>query len=174
MKKFSADHFLSISALVTAVVAVWIAVVEQRSNREYQRLSVEPYIELANTNRDGYERLLTNSGLGPARVQTVEVKIDGKDVSNWRQAIKILASKEPSYITTGGLWNGRQIQAGETITLVHLTDKEIVPAFHRNVHKMKMKICYCSMYKECWIKENSKLPVEVTQCPSNGKTSFPN
>ncbi len=45
MKKISGDHILSVSAIITAVVAVWIAVVEQQSNREYQRLSVEPYIE---------------------------------------------------------------------------------------------------------------------------------
>ena len=64
MPKPITDHLLSVSALVTAVVAVWIAVVEQRSNREYQRLSVEPYIELANSNANIYERLLVNNGLG--------------------------------------------------------------------------------------------------------------
>jgi len=44
MKKITGEQAMSISALITAVVAVWIAVIEQRSNREYQRLSVEAFI----------------------------------------------------------------------------------------------------------------------------------
>jgi len=63
MTKFSTEHILSISALITAVVAVWIMVVEQQPSREYQRLLVEPYVELSNTNKNGYGRLLMNTRL---------------------------------------------------------------------------------------------------------------
>ena len=66
------------------MVAVWVAVAEQQANREYQRLSVEPYLELSSTNRNGYERVLTNTGLGPARIQTVKVTYDNKPVESWR------------------------------------------------------------------------------------------
>jgi len=173
MKIFSTDHILSISALITAVVAVWIAVVEQQSSREYQRLSVEPYLELSNTNRDGYERLLINTGLGPARIQTVDVKIDGKEVSTWGQAVKILTNEKSTKMTTGGLWLGRQIQARETVVLVHLKENDIAKKVYRNINKVNMKICYCSMYKQCWVKEDSHVPEAVKECPTNSKTKFP-
>ena len=173
MKKISTDHILSISALITAAVAVWIAVVEQQSNREYQRLSVEPYLELSNTNIDGYKRLLTNTGLGPARIETVDVIIDGKEVANWREAINILIDKPKVKFTTSGLWHGRQIQAGDKATLVHLKDLKPANELHQNISKMKMKICYCSMYKDCWIKVNSSIPQAIEECPVDSHKYFP-
>ena len=174
MKKFSTDHILSVSAIITAIVAVWIAVVEQQSSREYQRLSVEPYLELSNTNRNGYERLLINTGLGPARIQTVDVKIDGKKISTWREVVKIFTNEDSTKISTGGLWLGRQIQARETVVLVHLRDNEVAQEVYSNISKVNMKICYCSMYKECWIKEDSQLPKAIKECPTNSNTAFPN
>ena len=173
MRKIKTDHILSISAIITAVVAVWIAVVEQQSNREYQRLSVEPYLELSNSNLNVYERQLVNSGLGPARIQTVEVSFDGKNISNWREAVNITINDNNTPITVSDLWNGRQIKAGERIVLIHLSEEQAARKFHSNISKLKMKICYCSMYKECWIKENSKIPKQVAQCPVNSYKSFP-
>lgn len=173
MKKISTDHALSISALITAVVAVWIAVVEQQSNREYQRLSVEPYLELANSNRNTYERLLTNSGLGPARIQSVDVSIDGVAIRDWSQAIKVLTNVGATSINISDLWQGRQIKAGEQVVLLQLSEKPAALEFHRNVGKLNMKVCYCSIYKDCWIKQSGEVPKAVEQCPADWGSSFP-
>lgn len=136
-------------------------------------MSVEPYIELSYTNRDGYERLLINTGLGPARIETVDVSIDGKDVTNWSEVRNILATSEDTQYIYSGLWKGRQIKAGETLALIHIKESEVAKGFQQNYSKVNMKICYCSMYRECWIKEDHHVPIAVEACPADSQTSFP-
>ncbi len=173
MNKATTEQIMSASALITAVVAVWIAVVEQQSNREYQRSSVEPYLELANSNAKTYERFLTNSGLGPARIESVEVSVNDVEMTGWKDVVNVLTGDDDTPISYSGLWKGRQMKAGEQVTLVHLTEKETARMFHRNIQKLNMKICYCSIYKDCWIKENAKEPQPVSACPVNDNKSFP-
>ena len=173
MRRLSSEQIMSISALITAVVAVFIAVFELQANREYQRLSVEPYLEFSDTNRNGYERILSNSGLGPARIQTVEVSVRGKDISNWKEAVQLLTKDDETSIMLSGLWKGRQIKQGELITLLHLKEEITAQKFLENSHELNMKICYCSIYKECWIKEDNKEPLLISQCPMSNQTSFP-
>jgi len=72
------DKLMSIAAIITAVVAVTIGFVEVRTERQFQKLSVEPYLELGNANRDGYEFILINSGLGPATIKTYLRSVNGE------------------------------------------------------------------------------------------------
>ena len=60
-----ADKLMSIAAIITAAVAVAIGVFKVRTERQFQKLSAEPYLELGHSNRDGYEFLLINNGLSP-------------------------------------------------------------------------------------------------------------
>ena len=173
MKKLDTELTLSISAIITAIVAVWIAVVEQQSNREYQRLSVEPYVELSRSTNDGFKFILVNTGLGPARVKTVEVLIDDKRVGNWGSAVHLLTGVASSRLIVSDIWDGRQIKSGQNIELMHLEDPETIDLLINSSATLNMKICYCSMYRECWIKEMGKIPTQITQCPADAPKSFP-
>ncbi len=168
------DKMVSISAMITAMMAVIIAVVELRTNRKFQRLSVEPYLELFNNlSEDGYERVLVNSGLGPARIKTVDVRIGSKTISSWKEAVEILTGDIDTRVAFGSLWYGRQVRAEETMELVHLTEKETAITFFQNVSKMNMEICYCSIYDDCWLKEDEKIPEPIDKCSTAGRKSFP-
>jgi len=169
----SYDKLVSLSAMATAVVAVIIGVVELQTTREYQRLSVEPYIEIAYTNRTSYEQLLTNSGLGPARIISVDVRIEEKPISNWKEAIIALSGSDDSKHSYAGLWKGRQIKAGEEIVLLHILDKDTAKSFNKNIDKLKISICYCSIYSECWIRKIGKPSEQIDNCPVDWKGSFP-
>ena len=173
MKKLDTELTLSISAIITAIVAVWIAVVEQQSNREYQRLSVEPYVELSRSTKDGFKFILVNTGLGPARVKTVEVLVDDKRVGNWGSAVHKLTGVASSRLSVSDIWDGRQIKSGQNIELMHLEDPKTINLIINSSATRNIKICYCSMYKECWTKEMSKIPAQVTQCPADAPKSFP-
>jgi len=166
------EYVVSISALITAVVAVIIAVVELRTNREYQRLSVEPYFELANHNISEYQFRLINSGLGPGRVERVLATVDGDRVNNWSETVSKLTEIKDTRIITSDLWNGRQLKAGEEVSLLTLSDKVIGRSFHKNFNRVKFSVCYCSIYKECWIKHTEKAPRYVESCPVDWAKSF--
>lgn len=167
------DKIVSISAMITALIAVVIGVVELQTNREFQRLSVEPYIELSNSNRDGYERLLLNTGLGPARIMTIDVAVDGTRVYDWAEVVRLLTGDEDTSIFYSGLWEGRQIRSEEMITLVKLDEEETAKSFFANSSRMTMTICYCSIYKDCWIKENRTNPQPIDYCPAESGKLFP-
>ena len=173
MKNPIADKIVSISAMITAVIAVVIAVVELQTTREFQRLSVEPYLEVSYSNANVYESLLINTGLGPARIKTVDVNVDGSKVSNWGEAVEKLTEDTDTPIRYGALWNGRRIRAEEQVVLLHLTENETALKFQKNISKINIEICYCSVYDDCWIKEGFKSPVPVKKCPATGRQSFP-
>lgn len=166
------DKIMSISAMITALIAVVIGVVELQNNRDFQRLSVEPYLELANSNKDGYEILLVNSGLGPARIKTVDVEVDGSKVSHWGEVVKKLTG-EKMPIVYSSLWNGRQIKPEEQIALMHIEKSEAAKQYFKNSSMVNIKICYCSIYGDCWLKKNFKNPVAIKNCPVNGRERFP-
>ena len=108
--------------------------------------------------------------VGPAKIHSVDVNIEGKNISNWNEAVSTLTGDNNAYTMVSNLWFERQIQAGEDIILLHLSEGPTAKKFHSSSSKLNMKICYCSMYEECWIKEGSKMPELVQQCAN--KNSF--
>jgi len=159
--------------MVTALIALVIGVYELQATREYQRLSVEPYLELAYTNADGFQILLSNSGLGPARIKTADVKFDGIEVSNWREVVTAMGLDDSLKFTYASMWAGRQIKTGETVAIMTVGDQEQGKLFQKSWNKLSIDICYCSIYSECWIKNTSNAIAPVSACPAGAPSSFP-
>ena len=67
-------------------------------------------------------------------------------------------------LTTSDLWRGRQIQAGKSTSLLHINDKKFSPLIQNSIANVNMEICYCSMYKDCWIKQSGFEPRQVEKC----------
>lgn len=86
------DKLVSVCAMITAIVAVVIGVFELQTTREHQRLSVEPYLDLGVTNHPEFSLKLINSGLGPARLVSFNVKMDGQSKNNWNEITHPLAN----------------------------------------------------------------------------------
>lgn len=87
-KEYS-DKIMAIAATVTAVIALVVAVLEVRNQQDFQKLSVEPYIEMGNVGTDQlgyYAFLLVNNGLGPAIIKSGNFTVDGASVSGWYEA----------------------------------------------------------------------------------------
>jgi hypothetical protein len=177
MKADTTERILSLSALVTAITAVSLGIVESRRNDAHRRLSVEPYLQIVNTNANGdYRRLIVNTGLGPARIESVSVAVDGAQVFGWWEVVQKLASaKSPKRtdITYGTVWKGQQIQAGETYAMLHLPKGDVAEDFHANVDELFESVCYCSIYRDCWVLEGSApSPRAVDECPTITPLAF--
>jgi len=176
MKKFRlSDQVVGVSALITAVVAVVVGVAEMQVNREYARLSVEPYLDLYNsTVDDGYTFNIQNSGLGPARIQGVQVKVGDEIMSRWGEVAVSIMEEKPERLsfTESNIWTGLQIQAGVTKVAISIEDKTNARKFHENASKFTYEICYCSIYDECWTKDKDTPPVSVDECPPYLRQGF--
>lgn len=91
------DRILSLSAIVTAVVAVAVSLYEARIDRAHQKVSVWPYVEQGNSLTFGqpYRRMVRNAGIGPARIRSFQVRAAGRPVRTWSEAAAAVACGAP-------------------------------------------------------------------------------
>jgi hypothetical protein len=144
------DTWISLCAAIIALCALFLSIYEGYSIRKHSRLSVRPLVVLdSGINESGSGFRLENSGLGPAIVKWFSVEIDGKQIPHWKAFVEEL--KLPS----GGGYhymnpsNKSVILPGEKKQLFWVIGEKDV-ALRNTRRKITMKICYCSIYEECW------------------------
>lgn len=155
-KKHS-DKIMAISATITAAAALIVAVLEVRNQQDFQKLSIEPYMELGNTGAEQvghYAFFLANNGLGPAIIKSHDLTVDGSSVRSWSEAARITTeTRSPNETLVSDLYTNRRIKASETIELFKITPyTDFAKEFHSemNSSRVKYEICYCSIYEDCW------------------------
>jgi hypothetical protein len=121
-----------------------------------------------------------NSGIGPARIASVQITVDGKPQQRWAQVIEALTGLSQTTFGSNTL-GGRVIRAGETIYPMTLMgepaqlflDKLSGPSDPN--HRIVTQICYCSVFDQCWITSSDSVrsgPEHVEKCPDLGDAEF--
>lgn len=162
------DRILSVCAIIVAVSAVLVAVFEVRTEREFQEISVLPYIYQYDSNRDGaYHRFVHNLETGPALVRSFEIRVDGELVGSWPAAVDALTGENgPMTVTT--LRSGFLLPPDQPLDLLRLPLESIGERFYAEVRaeRLSTRICYCSLYDACWISTDAATePEAVAACP---------
>jgi hypothetical protein len=129
--------------------------------------------------------VLTNEGIGPARIETFELWWRGKSMSSPTQLLKACCTPEPGHghgdpVVGLGLASPRILRAGEHIDFLTVgltaTDREVFVKLNSERDYIRTRVCYCSVFDECWIKEGGDLvqkvesklihPEHVKTCPA--------
>ena len=155
------DRIVSGSAMFVALASLAIAFYEVRMMRQHDRISVWPYVSAFNSDSGGIYTFNTrNAGIGPALIRSFEVLVDDKPRKNWGEVLDALAIElhgTPSTYTSFG--SGTVLLPGATSTLLSIGPGEAGQAFHRAVQdRMRVRICYCSLYEQCWQLDEKKAP----------------
>jgi hypothetical protein len=115
--------------------------------------------------------MATNSGVGPAKIQSVEIKVDGRPVSNPAELLtRCCDEKHGPRLLTSTLM-GRMVRAGDTITYLDFaadsdTDKARKFAAAYDDERIVVTACYCSVFEECWtLSSKMTAPEPVEACP---------
>ncbi|TDF39174.1 hypothetical protein EYS14_06510 [Alteromonadaceae bacterium M269] len=188
-KKFNAELIISITAMVTAIVAVVVGMVqtqvmqdESLAEREHQKLSVTPSLWLSrNIWDDGEKEYLSftikNQGLGPAVIEDFSVSYRGEKVSDWFELLsKISLDVHGSDLLNGRAFpansqrvnDGHIIPAEEMLKPVQINgDKDVLSLLVRGNEHITMSLCYCSFYEDCWQTQLHKRPEPVESCPES-------
>jgi hypothetical protein len=172
--KNKTEYIVSVTAMITAVVAVFVAILqtnvmqdESAAEREHMRLSVTPSLWLSRSildrgeaNFSTYSFAVRNQGLGPAILEKFTVAYDGEYVRDWYDLFSKISSDVDGEdkingrlfpANTSRMAPGHIIPAGETITPIKINnDLEIITLLFKGNDKLKMSLCYCSFYQECW------------------------
>ena len=181
MKKpiFNAEKLLSISAVVVGACALTVSVIQTRIFRAQQEAAVWPFVHLefsTGTNDTDTTGTFTirakNKGVGPAIVDKVILKYDGKEYDG--SQIKILCEKMMSDYGLGKLdgidqssLQGIVISANETIRYFEITDKRaayyVAKSFARIAQEKRMdiEIHYVNIYGKKWVNKSGSNPIEM-------------
>ncbi len=164
------EMIVGLSALLVSLVAVGVALYSAYIDRAYARASVWPRLEVGRAfNSDVYAYLVTNNGTGPAVVKWAALTLKDKPQTHWEQYMASIAGDKKlnadtihygqSHISTSVLPATKQIK-------VMSSDKpELIALLHKASSETELKLCYCSIYDECWITSwKQPLPLAVDEC----------
>jgi hypothetical protein len=159
------NRIVSASATIIAIAALGTAVYQAKLSRDQAAASVWPYLLQGNSGNDGYASIVQNLGVGPAKIGGFDVTVDGKPVKNWADAADAMGVKLSwkGHRTTS-FHAGIVIPAGAVIDLLHLPDSTDARLFRAQVDRIRVSVCYCSIYERCWTVATKEAPVEIKVC----------
>ena len=140
-------------AILVGLCALFVSIYEAKIFKQQQKASVWPYLEFSyNIYNPGFSYEVQNKGVGPAIIQWVIVKIDGKPISSWRAyAQTILIPDSTKYRISVSSISDRVISPNEKIELFSIKDSHGARLARRSNDKVSFKICYKSIFNDYWI-----------------------
>ena len=150
---------------------------QTRLMQQQARASVWPYVSIGYRINDegqnrGYSWDINNDGVGPARIESVTMTLDGKPVRGWKEIFRALfgdAAVSATYSQIYGKVLPPNTNRETTIEALRLVDIDQARIFYRAQERLQMSICYCSVYDECWIAQRQESKVQaVDRCDAGG------
>jgi hypothetical protein len=174
----------SFSALAVSFLALALSAYQAREMSAQTRLmqsqaraGVWPYLSIGYSIDDagqtpGYAFEIDNDGVGPARIESVTMTLDGKPVGTWREIFRVFFGDAPVSATYSKIY-GKVLPPNTnrdtTIEALRLSDIGQARAFYAAQDRLEMTICYCSVYDDCWIARRSDPDVQrVERCEASG------
>lgn len=187
LERHWAESALAIGAIVIAAASLWVAYDANVTNQELVAAASWPFMRTDYSN--GFTTasgrpLLTvsalNSGIGPAKVESVEVFWHGKA---YHDAAGLLrgccgltrraAQQSQSRVLTASL-QGTVVRPGQTVNLIWYPKPAQDEGPWERLNAImtagrvfpEVRICYCSAFNQCWISNGHTLdPPRVSACP---------
>ena len=171
------DRIMAVSAIVVAVASLVVAVYEARTNREYQKVSVWPYVNQSNAWVPGepYTRNVANLGVGPALVKSFQVSVDGKPQRDWAEVSRALTGQPIPELVYSSIHAGSVLLPDKPVAVVKIPPGDTALRFWEQAQtpRLSIRICYCSLYDDCWLSDaRAEEPTPVDACRPESDKEF--
>ena len=188
------DIILGVAATVVSLVSLWLGLHSAHSMEKLVAANSYPYLELMRSTqtvtpmpgtdrpRAAVEYEMVNNGIGPARIEWVELKFKGQPVRNLKALLDACCTGWKNEDTMGmnlrdGI-AGALIRAGSGVKMFTWaapeTPNPVFTALHRQMDYISYSACYCSVFDECYVQRDDTSKVEpVKQCESPAITFQP-
>lgn len=151
------ETFVAVAALIVSISAVAVGIYEAALQRKHDRAEVWPHLEISTfTSPHVASVRLENNGIGPAVVQSVIVRVDGKPMHTWAEAVQTLIGRPMSRFDNATAAQ-RGIRAGDNVPLIVLPTDSLPPGFWDYVKRVSIKVCYTSVFDEAWLLSDDSL-----------------
>lgn len=180
-RRISISDLGSALALAVSVFALALGAYQTRLMQSQARAGVWPYLSIGysytnNADRNAFVWTVNNNGVGPARVESVVLRLDGKAMKHWAEvfaALGVTGAPSSAISSIGGEVIPPNTNRETTIAPITLNERGAAALFKAAEHRFAMDICYCSVYDECWIAHWQRSRVEaVDGCPAAGADEF--
>jgi hypothetical protein len=177
------DFVVSGCALLVSCISLFIAVRHGETMEKLVQSNSFPSVELAgtigSTDTPGEIALsadLTNNGVGPARIESIEFWENGEPVRSAEDFVKAIKSAAGDVHGkadfSGATVVGSLIGAGKTKKLVQFKFSDQArwyPILAKLGFGLESRVCYCSVFDECYVSDtraNHGRPIAVNRCPA--------
>lgn len=185
--KWDFSILIAMIAVLISTLSAYISFKESKIMMEQQKLalrqqeaSVWPYLE--NTTQNNYMNnteglftyLIVNKGVGPAIIDDVKYKFDGKEISPWGlfkelqekySHIADITQKESSNLNKAVLAPGESyIVITEKIVIKSNSDISAMNILNEIGDLYILEYCYCSVYGKCWEVKGMDYLVQSEKC----------
>jgi hypothetical protein len=177
------DLLLGVSAVSVSFISLFLAIANGRAMERLVQSNSWPFVEMgvSDTQSDGtlhFQLLIANKGVGPARIEMLEVAYNGKSMSSPREMLNAMLNRTtvPSHprIIASNIVHG-VLAAKELLYYVDFKPEDFsaedYAAIYAGWQKLTFLVCYCSVFDECWIADSHKTrPAKVKECPPSTST----
>lgn len=161
---------VAVIAIILSLGALAVSVLEVSSIRSEQRIGVWPYVDLSqNYNEEGFSINATNKGIGPARVRSIKMTLDGETIETLDEMIIALVGPDLAFsydVYKSYDPSNSVLSADERAILFAVPWTDATRALVEGIDRFSVSLCYCSVYDDCWqAKLGQGDPDEVSECP---------
>lgn len=174
------DMILGVSAVVISLVSLFLAIHNGNAMERLVQANSWPYVQVtfSTLNQDSTPHIhldIANKGVGPARIESLEISYNGVVLNDGRAALNAMlgrATVPPHPAVQTSSITHSVLAAKETVTFVDFKPEEYSAedygAMRAGVPKLIFRTCYCSVFDECWLADTSKArPAKVQECPAS-------
>ena len=180
------DKVLPVSALFVSFLSILLAwgngeAMQDlvRQNERLVQANSQPHLRvrsMESVGQPGQQDIrfrVTNGGVGPAEIKTIEMLIDGQPVESSRDLLRQCCGLETREYYREPMLNA-MLRPGESIDFFRIvTRPETAAGLPRLTDALDSKrivarFCYCSVFSDCWIRTSQEnLPPQPVgkQCP---------
>lgn len=167
------DILLGVSAMIVSVVSLVVALHHGDTMEKMVEASTWPYVGFSRSGADAEahpraDLVMTNSGVGPARLETVEVFYKDQPIGS-RDALVRAAAGDAPVATIKSTVADQVLPAGGKIVFMSAVPDGSpgFSAFRSNLQAFSARVCFCSVLEECWRRDSRKpKPEKVKACPT--------
>jgi len=173
------DTILAVSAIAISLFSAVMTLQHGRAMEKMVEANTWPYVTIEDASSDLqghhlYQISVVNNGVGPAKIESMNVSYKGRPASDVIQLARTIAKEAgqpPSRVLesdiAGGVIPARQSMNALTAAAPY-SSPEMIEALRQVRSQIDIDICYCSIFDECWtVREQGTIrPKPVKQCPA--------
>jgi hypothetical protein len=172
------DLILGVCAVSISLVSIFLAIQNGKAMEQLVQTNSWPFIRMtySTSNLDGTPHNhvnIANKGVGPASIESLEILLDGKPMNSPRTLLNAMLNRttvapHPRILESSVVHD--VLTAKEQVTVVDFNPEELSTednaAIKTAFSNLEFRVCYCSVFDECWVADSSKArPARVKTCP---------